>query len=928
VGEGTTIGLTNLNGQIWYTVNGSDPRVPFSGLVSAGARLYEAGNPPVISGPMTLRARSLSGGVWSAVTDAVFAVDATVVPVRFGELMVHPPGGSAYEFVELRNVASRSVDISGYGFEGINFRFPPGTVLPSRGVWVLGSDANPAAFLGRYPSLNVVGWFGGALNNAGEALVLRDAQGGLVDRVVYGVDSAWPDVADNGRSLERTRFDLDGSDPAAWEVSAALGGSPGVILPPPPSVPAVRIDEVFAANAGRILRGGKTPDFVELLGTGPGETDLGGWSLGRADRTNRWVLPMGWRLGPGERRVIWCGEAGPGDVTTDFRVAAEAGVVVLMDGTGRRVSAFQYGPQASEWSVGHVEGVSEVRLMEPTPGGVNVAVAVAAESEVGLNEWLANPAPGGEDFVELYNRSEELPAWLPGMAIQFSNRVQVLRAPMVIAPRGFVALRATEGGMGDELSFRLPASGGMIRLMASDGRVLESVTYTNALTGVSSGRFPDGTGAVKSLPLGGTPGRPNLLTAAPGPHLSEIFATGDPRLAAPDLARDWIEIGNSSGALVELDGWRLVRVEPSTRSWTIPVGVRLASGSFLRVDADGERAAGMGPDGVLNTGFDVPDDGAVLELRGPDGIARDRVRFGGQLPGRSIGWDGTGWFLMTTLTPGLANGTRAAMGAGVEVAINEWLALDPDRRDFVELYNGADLPVDVGGWRLTDDPSLAGINRHVLEPLTYIGAKGWRVFEGDSGGTTPGRVPFQLSASGEVLRLYAANSNLMDSVTVLPAESGVSDGRFPDGVGGLPRRLTMPTPGGMNRYTDDRDGDGMPDAWELANGLDPDNPLDALLDADGDGMSNRDEFRAGTDPGLETSVLALEAAWEGGVLKLKFTAQTDRTYTLQARPALDVPWGSVQNMAGAPGIRRVEWLDAGTGASEMRYFRVLTPALP
>ncbi len=928
VAEGTAISFTHLNGQIWYTINGSDPRVPFSGLVSAQARLYEAGNPPVITGPLTLRARSLSGGVWSAVTDAVFSVDASAVPVRFGELMIHPPGGGAYEFVELRNVASRPVDVSGYWFEGIDFRFPPGTVLPSRGVWVLGSDANPAAFAGRYPTLNVVGWFGGALNNGGEALVLRDAQGGLVDRVVYDVDAAWPDVAGNGRSLERTRFDLEGSDPAAWVASAALGGSPGVILPPMTPLPAVRIDEVFAANAGRILRGGNAPDFVELLGMGPGVTDLAGWSLSRADRTNRWMLPTGWTLGPGERRVIWCGEAGPGDVTTDFRLAAEAGVLVLADATGRPVSVFRYGAQASEWSVGHVEGGDEVRLMEPSPGTGNVAVAVAAETEVGLNEWLANPAPGGDDFVELYNRSVELPAWLPGMAIQFSNRVHVLRAPMVIAPLGFVALRATEGGWADELSFRLPASGGVIRLMGSDGRILESVSYSNALAGVSSGRFPDGTGGVMSLPLGGTPGHPNLLTAAPGPHLSEIFATGDPRVATPDLAGDWIEIGNSSGAPVDLGGWRLVRVEPSMRSWTIPDGVQLAGGGFLRVDAEGERAAGMGPGGVLNTGFDVPDRGAVLELRGPDGIARDRVRFGGQLPGRSIGWDGTGWFLMTTLTPGGVNGARAAMSSGGEVRINEWLALDPERRDFVELYNGADLPVDVGGWRLTDDPSLAGINRHVLEPLSFIGEKGWRVFEAESGGTTPGRVPFQLSALGEVLRLYTANSNLMDSVTVWPAESGVSDGRFPDGAMGAPQRLTVPTPGGMNRYTDDRDGDGMPDAWELANGLDPDDPLDALLDADGDGMSNRDEFRAGTNPGSKASVLALEATWEGGVLKLTFTAQADRTYTLQARPALDVPWGSVQNMAGAPGIRQVEWLDAGAGAATMRYFRVLTPALP
>lgn len=48
--------------------------------------------------------------------------------------------------------------------------------------------------------------------------------------------------------------------------------------------------------------------------------------------------------------------------------------------------------------------------------------------------------------------------------------------------------------------------------------------------------------------------------------------------------------------------------------------------------------------------------------------------------------------------------------------------------------------------------------------------------------------------------------------------------------------------------TEDRDGDGMPDEWELAHGFDPDNPDDAQLDADGDGFTNLEEHLAGTDP--------------------------------------------------------------------------------
>lgn len=43
----------------------------------------------------------------------------------------------------------------------------------------------------------------------------------------------------------------------------------------------------------------------------------------------------------------------------------------------------------------------------------------------------------------------------------------------------------------------------------------------------------------------------------------------------------------------------------------------------------------------------------------------------------------------------------------------------------------------------------------------------------------------------------------------------------------------------------DTDFDGMPDAYEVAEGLDPRDPRDAALDADGDRVSNRDEYRFG-----------------------------------------------------------------------------------
>ena len=46
----------------------------------------------------------------------------------------------------------------------------------------------------------------------------------------------------------------------------------------------------------------------------------------------------------------------------------------------------------------------------------------------------------------------------------------------------------------------------------------------------------------------------------------------------------------------------------------------------------------------------------------------------------------------------------------------------------------------------------------------------------------------------------------------------------------------------------DADGDGMPDEWEVTNGLDPNDPADAALDADGDTLTNVEEYGLRTNP--------------------------------------------------------------------------------
>lgn len=126
----------------------------------------------------------------------------------------------------------------------------------------------------------------------------------------------------------------------------------------------------------------------------------------------------------------------------------------------------------------------------------------------------------------------------------------------------------------------------------------------------------------------------------------------------------------------------------------------------------------------------------------------------------------------------------------------------------------------------------------------------------------------------------------------------------------------------------DQDEDGIPDAWETANGLNPNNPNDGALDTDGDGVSNLDEYRAGTDPqghdtGGTVSVQVLDAdAYEKEGSAARFlvsrtggAAAITVGYTLGGNAALNTDY-TVKDANGAT-LSGFITLPAGVVSSEL-----------
>jgi len=242
-------GRTYANGTLYYTLDGSDPRLE-GGAVASGAIAYTG--PITLNGPATVNARLLSapGGTWSPIANADFTVDtvpATAANLVVSELMYHPRGATPaesaagfgendFEFVELQNVSAQSVDLTGCELQdAVNFDFdvadPATLTIPPGGRLVV--VANRAAFIARYgdnPAVKIAGVFSGSLSNSGELFTLRGAASSIIAQFTWADVEPWPVDADMGKYslvLNNPGANPNYGSPDSWRPSAEIDGTPG-----------------------------------------------------------------------------------------------------------------------------------------------------------------------------------------------------------------------------------------------------------------------------------------------------------------------------------------------------------------------------------------------------------------------------------------------------------------------------------------------------------------------------------------------------------------------------------------------------------------------------------------------------------------------------------------------------------------------------
>ncbi len=231
ISSSSRLSMESANGTVWYTLDGTDPRITGGGVSSAAVRYTSLVTLP---GSALVKSRVLSGTTWSALNEAIFAVGPVAESLRISELMYHPldtgnPNDPNTEFVELTNIGSQTINLNLIRFtRGIEYTFPSFDLSPGSYCLVV---KDQAAFQTKYGSkLPVVGQYAGSLSNSGERIDLVDAAGTMIQSFTY--DDKWFPVTDGvGCSLTvRDPKATEASsleDKSAWRPSALAGGSPG-----------------------------------------------------------------------------------------------------------------------------------------------------------------------------------------------------------------------------------------------------------------------------------------------------------------------------------------------------------------------------------------------------------------------------------------------------------------------------------------------------------------------------------------------------------------------------------------------------------------------------------------------------------------------------------------------------------------------------
>ena len=660
---------------------------------------------------------------------------------------------------------------------------------------------------------------------------------------------------------------------------------------------------------------------------------------------------------------------------------------------GGLVHFIEFGFQVTDHSIGRLpDGAMNWQLNAPTLGETNTAATLGDPAQVRINEWMADPSSGA-DWFELHNAGsfpvsigdcfltddltdfEKSP--IPPLSFLGSNGNSWKK----------IVADGDPGAGAHHADFGLRGTGEAIGLFAPDGTPIDVISFGQQATGVSEGRFPDGASNLIAFPDTDSPGGTNFRLRN-DIVINEVLAHTDTPLedaielhntagAAVDIGGWWLTDARDTpfkyqipnGTTIPAGGYRVFyesQVNDGSQA-AIPFSLNSAKGDEVQLISVQEGV----PDGYRSTVKFGPSANGVSFGRFQTSVGIDFTA----LAERTFGSDEPGSLSEFRTGTGLANG-EPLVGP---VVISEIMyhpppggANDNVRDEFIEIHNRSLLPVALhdpelpaNTWRLRrgvdfDFPAgssigpLASILIVSFDPVADTEAL--TAFEARYGSGLDLFGPYsgKLDNGGESLVLRRPDRPQTDPGPDLGLVPYIDVDRvdydntapWPIGANGLGFSLqrkevsqygndpinwmvALPTPERGPASLTDSDRDGLPDAWENANGTNPDIP-DGQEDPDGDGMSNEEEFQAGTDPLDPDGLLRLELEdYENGEVTLSFDAVAWKTYTIQYRTSLTTgSWITLTHVPARAIDGRITVKDVQAGPDRRRFYRLLTPIQP